>query len=113
MFDLLEPKKSKIIKYSKKCRDLNREYELNNNADLDNGVYNAFVNEQEQEAERREQERLDEEKKGGDGNIVFNLNGLDAQFKDSDDDEKPNVSRAQKGSANSDADSLELGDVVP
>jgi hypothetical protein len=32
---------------------LNREYELNNNADLDNGVYNAFVNEQEQEAENR------------------------------------------------------------
>ena len=49
----MQPKKSKIIKFSKKCRDLNREYELNNNADLDNGVYNAFVNEQEQEAENR------------------------------------------------------------
>lgn len=47
----LYPKKSKIIKFSKKCRDLNREYEQNNNADLDNGVYNAFVNEQEMEAE--------------------------------------------------------------
>lgn len=41
----LRPKKCKIIKYSKKCRDLNREYEMNNNADLDNGVYNAFVHE--------------------------------------------------------------------
>ena len=81
----MEPKRSKIIKFSKKCRDLNREYELNNNADLDNGVYNAFVNEQEMEAERREQERLAEEKKkaaagtgvDGSSNIVFNLNGLD------------------------------------
>ena len=43
--ELMQPKKSKIIKFSKKCKDLNREYESNNNADLDNGVYNAFVNE--------------------------------------------------------------------
>lgn len=50
----LFPKKSKIIKFSKKCRDLNREYEQNNNADLDNGVYNAFVNEQEMEAEQKQ-----------------------------------------------------------
>lgn len=43
--ELLQPKKSKIVKFSMKCRDLNREYEENNNEDLDNGVYNAFVNE--------------------------------------------------------------------
>ena len=49
--ELLEPKKSKIIRFAKKCRDLNRQYEANNNADLDNGVYNAFINEQEAEAE--------------------------------------------------------------
>jgi hypothetical protein len=49
--ELLEPKNSKILRFNKKCRDLNREYEGNNNADLDNGVYNAFVNEQEKEAE--------------------------------------------------------------
>ena len=45
VISMLQPKKSKIMKFSKKCRDLNREYEGNNNADLDNGVYNAFVNE--------------------------------------------------------------------
>jgi hypothetical protein len=49
--ELLQPKNSKILRFNKKCRDLNREYEGNNNADLDNGVYNAFVNEQEKEAE--------------------------------------------------------------
>ena len=38
---------------------MNREYEQNNNADLDNGVYNAFVNEQEQEAEKQQQLKLD------------------------------------------------------
>lgn len=52
--ELMQPKRSKIIKFSKRCRDLNREYEENNNADLDNGVYNAFVNEQEMEAERQQ-----------------------------------------------------------
>ena len=45
VLDMLQPKRSKIIKFSHLCRDLNREYEKNNNADLDNGVYNAFVNE--------------------------------------------------------------------
>jgi hypothetical protein len=45
VLDLLEPKRSRIIKFSKLCKDLNREYEKNNNADLDNGVYNAFVKE--------------------------------------------------------------------
>ena len=34
------------------CRDLNREYEMNNNEHLDNGVYNAFINEQDLEAEQ-------------------------------------------------------------
>ena len=39
----------KVIKFSAKCREKNRIYEQNNNADLDNGVYNEFVNEQERE----------------------------------------------------------------
>ena len=39
----------KAIKFSNKCREKNRIYEQNNNADLDNGVYNEFVNEQERE----------------------------------------------------------------
>jgi len=39
----------RVIKFAKKCREKNRIYEQNNNADLDNGVYNEFVNEQEKE----------------------------------------------------------------
>ncbi len=34
----------KIIKYANRVKDLNRQYEMNNNCDLDNGVYNKFVN---------------------------------------------------------------------
>ena len=45
--DLIAPRRT--IKFSTKCREKNRIYEQNNNADLDNGVYNEFVNEQERE----------------------------------------------------------------
>ena len=34
----------RVIKYANKVKDLNRQYEMNNNCDLDNGVYNKFVN---------------------------------------------------------------------
>lgn len=69
----MQPKRSKIVRFSKRCRDLNREYEENNNADLDNGVYNAFVNEQEMEAERIQQEELLLAAKGGDGQNKLNI----------------------------------------
>lgn len=39
----------KAVKFSAQCRDANRQYEQNNNADLDNGVYNEFINEQDKE----------------------------------------------------------------
>ena len=92
------------IRFSKRCRDLNREYEENNNADLDNGVYNAFVNEQEMEAERQQQEELmlaakkeeenklnnslctpepikdDDKDKGQSQNVVLNLGGLEKEL---------------------------------
>jgi hypothetical protein len=35
--ELLMPRK--VIKYTPKVREINRQYELNNNAELDNGVY--------------------------------------------------------------------------
>jgi len=34
---LLEPRR--VIKFNAKIREINRQYELNNNAELDNGVY--------------------------------------------------------------------------
>lgn len=33
------------IKFAARCRELDRQYEANNNADLDNGVYNKLANE--------------------------------------------------------------------
>lgn len=35
--DLLLPRR--VIKFDAKIREMNRQYELNNNAELDNGVY--------------------------------------------------------------------------
>ena len=33
----------KAIRFNAKCRDFNRQYEMNNNWELDNGVYNKFM----------------------------------------------------------------------
>ena len=33
-----------MFKFEIKCRELDRQYEQNNNGELDNGVYNKFVN---------------------------------------------------------------------
>jgi hypothetical protein len=36
--------KQDMFKFEVKCRELDRQYEMNNNGELDNGVYNKFVN---------------------------------------------------------------------
>ena len=33
----------RVIKYAPRVKDINRQYEMNNNCELDNGVYNQFV----------------------------------------------------------------------
>ena len=33
----------RVIKYAPRVKDINRQYEMNNNCELDNGVYNKFV----------------------------------------------------------------------
>ena len=38
----MEEKKD-ILKFAARCRDQDRQYEINNNAELDNGVYHKFV----------------------------------------------------------------------
>lgn len=35
--------KKDILKFAARCRDQDRQYEINNNAELDNGVYHKFV----------------------------------------------------------------------
>lgn len=37
------PNKKEVMKFEARCRDQNRQYEINNNAELDNGVYHKFV----------------------------------------------------------------------
>ncbi len=33
----------KYVKFAARCKDIDRQYEMNNNCELDNGVYNKFV----------------------------------------------------------------------
>jgi len=39
---LMRPKKE-MIRFAARCRDQDRQYEINNNCELDNGVYHKFV----------------------------------------------------------------------
>jgi hypothetical protein len=35
--------KMMVLKFARRCREIDRQYEFNNNGDLDNGVYHKFV----------------------------------------------------------------------
>lgn len=52
-------RKGEVFKLCAKVRDIDRQYEFNNNCELDNGVYNRFVNE---EDKKEEEDKLEEEK---------------------------------------------------
>lgn len=33
-----------VLKFARRCREIDRQYEFNNNGELDNGVYHKFIN---------------------------------------------------------------------
>lgn len=43
MQDLLV-EKMMVLKFARRCREIDRQYEFNNNGDLDNGVYHKYAN---------------------------------------------------------------------
>lgn len=51
-------KKGEVLKLNAKVRDIDRQYEFNNNCELDNGVYNRFVNENEDENNKEEEKSI-------------------------------------------------------
>jgi hypothetical protein len=42
----------KVIKFAARVKDIDRQYEMNNNCELDNGVYNKFVKQSTQKGEK-------------------------------------------------------------
>jgi hypothetical protein len=42
-FHKLVIEKMMVLKFARRCREIDRQYEFNNNGDLDNGVYHKFV----------------------------------------------------------------------
>ena len=53
--------KCMIMRFDAKVRDIDRQYEINNNGELDNGVYNKFVNNSirnDEEGENAEEEMV-------------------------------------------------------
>lgn len=57
-----------MLEFADKCKEVNRQYMLNNNAELDNGVYNE--NEEEEKEKELEKEK---EKQKDDGLLGMNM----------------------------------------
>ncbi len=77
---MIVPKK--VLKFAPKVKDLDRQYEHNNNADLDNGVYNNIGNEDDPAANNNEKSQE---------SLLSSQDSLKKSFKEtelSSDDEK-------------------------
>ena len=74
--------KNKIIKFAAKCRDADRQYEMNNCWELDNGVYNKFVyNSPEGEESKQEDDKESETSQSHRSGLDGNLNNKKAKDK--------------------------------
>jgi hypothetical protein len=77
---MIVPKR--VLKFAPKVKDLDRQYEHNNNADLDNGVYNNIGNEDDPAANNNEKSQE---------SLLSSQDSLKKSFKEtelSSDDEK-------------------------
>lgn len=55
-----------VINFARRCREIDRQYEFNNNGDLDNGVYHKYVyNSDEDEGEGENEDRRGDKLNGG------------------------------------------------
>lgn len=68
-------RKGEVFKLHARVRDIDRQYEFNNNWELDNGVYNRFVNEEE---DKKDEEDKEEEKsvRLNDNEVIDTATGL-------------------------------------
>jgi hypothetical protein len=56
--------KGDVMKFDARVREIDRQYERNNNCELDNGVYNKF-NKEEEEANKEKEKEAERDKEGG------------------------------------------------
>ena len=56
--------KMMVLNFARRCREIDRQYEFNNNGELDNGVYHKFINNSEEQ-----EDSGDEGANGADDNI--------------------------------------------
>ena len=60
----------RIIRYAPRVKDINRQYEMNNNCELDNGVYNKFVKQS-----TNEDNKSEDEQDKSDNSLITSMNG--------------------------------------
>lgn len=58
-----------VIKFARRCREIDRQYEFNNNGDLDNGVYHKFIN----NTEENDQDSSDEQRNHEEDKDLLNI----------------------------------------
>jgi hypothetical protein len=51
----------RYFRFKGKVKDLDRQYEINNNAELDNGVYNKFMYNSNEDGDKEEGDKLAQE----------------------------------------------------
>jgi hypothetical protein len=91
---------SKHLKFAAKCRDVNRQYEINNNQELDNGVYNNFVQ------SIKDEEKDDDAEKGLPDSLMGSKN--DGAMKSEDGEVENQIEEAQsKGIVETELEKME------
>ncbi len=86
----------RCLKFAARVRDIDRQYEMNNNADLDNGVYHKV--------EEQEEEKKNDGKGGGDNNKKDHENSDDSlqssfnkeSIRSEEDEEMERISKEKK-----------------
>ena len=65
----------KYIKYAPRVKDINRQYEMNNNGEVDNGVYNKFVRQSTENANLMDDIMMNDEQQKDKNNNKDELDG--------------------------------------
>jgi hypothetical protein len=65
----------RVIKYAPRVKDINRQYEMNNNCELDNGVYNKFVKQSTENAGNKEGDDDSHDGSKSDNSLMMSMNG--------------------------------------
>lgn len=83
---LLQSKR--CIKFAPRVRDIDKQYEINNNAELDNGVYHKLEDENEQQEVNKDKIKVEQKQNEGAGGLDSLENSFNKESSMKSDDEE-------------------------